>query len=658
MKKNLLILALFVSNYCLAQQLSAPIKWGKISKEELSLSEAPGDAAAVVLADYGVVKLDALVKGPNYYLRRHRRVKVFRPEEYSLDEIGVDFFAKNDEENLSNFRVQIIDPSEKRITLDKKVLATKQLADGRTRQFFPLPELAPGTIVEYQYDLESRQVQQLRTWYFQEEIPVQYSEYRVERPKDMDYAMRWFGVDSLVEATYTEPTPRLIEEGRNWGIDGDFKVYLDAQRYVVKNAPAFQVDHCMSTPLDYQTGVSMYLRQIFYPDGSKQVYIDSWENMTENLWEHVRLGRQITEADQTSLLLEKARSLVKSREAIPLKIKRIHQWLLDNVKWNGQYSIYSDKSLNAAVEKGEASSGERNLMLLKLMRAANLEVYPLLVSTRDHGKVAQQFPLAAQFNHLMVYWQKSIDDYQILDVTDEYLPVNFPRPEALNGDGWLMHQTKPLWVDLQPAVASDIYLVTAELMTDGACEVMIKATYTGYDAFDRRTSDSDERWKSLLEQQQSSFSLENIRTKNDKKIEQPFKEYVSFMRPAVKPVDGRVTIKPVMFSRFMMPFQEKHRAYPIDMMYPLQEQYIFILQLPDGYEVEQLPETGAGSLADNGGLFLFDILQKNGMVQVASKIQINQLKYTPEEYQNVRAFFELILDKFKEEIVLKKIENN
>ena len=197
MKKNLLILTLLVSNYCLAQQLPAPIKWGKISKEELALSEAPGDAPAIVLADYGVVKLDALVKGPNYYLRRHRRVKVFHPEAFDFSEVGVNFLATDDQEKLSNFRVQIIDSSERRITLDKKMLASKQLPDGSTRQFFPLPELAPGTIVEYQYDLESRRVQQLRTWYFQEEIPVQYSEYRVERPRDMDYAMRWFGIDSL-----------------------------------------------------------------------------------------------------------------------------------------------------------------------------------------------------------------------------------------------------------------------------------------------------------------------------------------------------------------------------------------------------------------------------------------------------------------------------
>jgi len=70
--------------------------------------------------------------------------------------------------------------------------------------------------------------------------------------------------------------------------------------------------------------------------------------------------------------------------------------------------------------------------------------------------------------------------------------------------------------------------------------------------------------------------------------------------------------------------------------------------------VEELPEPALVKMPEDGGAFRFLISENNGKIQITSKIHIKQNRYKPEEYQSIRQFYDLIMEKHGEQIVLKK----
>lgn len=86
----------------------------------------------------------------------------------------------------------------------------------------------------------------------------------------------------------------------------------------------------------------------------------------------------------------------------------------------------------------------------------------------------------------------------------------------------------------------------------------------------------------------------------------------------------------------------------------MEEQYTFSLNLPEGYSVEELPESVRVVLPNQGAAFTFQTRVAGPMLQVVSTLQINQTIFSPEAYPQLREFFDLVVSKHAEQIVLSK----
>ena len=63
-------------------------------------------------------------------------------------------------------------------------------------------------------------------------------------------------------------------------------------------------------------------------------------------------------------------------------------------------------------------------------------------------------------------------------------------------------------------------------------------------------------------------------------------------------------------------------------------------------------------LPEGGGQFLYNITEKDGSIQVTTRIDVKQLIHEPHEYPALKTFFDLIIEKQGEQIVLKKKESD
>ena len=72
--------------------------------------------------------------------------------------------------------------------------------------------------------------------------------------------------------------------------------------------------------------------------------------------------------------------------------------------------------------------------------------------------------------------------------------------------------------------------------------------------------------------------------------------------------------------------------------------------------VAQIPEPIRVLLPNNAGSFTYNVLEMGDILHFTSSIQINQTTFPPEAYESIRSFFDYVVSKHQEDIILKKIQ--
>ena len=96
------------------------------------------------------------------------------------------------------------------------------------------------------------------------------------------------------------------------------------------------------------------------------------------------------------------------------------------------------------------------------------------------------------------------------------------------------------------------------------------------------------------------------------------------------------------------------RKYPVDFAVTLDKTIIFHYTIPEGYEVVELPESGLYCMPDNSAKLVYDIKQLGNNITVTYKFSRNKILYTSKEYPNLKEFYNQIIKKHAETIILKK----
>jgi len=661
--KNLLLLAgFFILNLMFAQAQVEAIKWGKISEEEMNIQGDSLDpsAEAIVLGDFGEISVNIRVEGIEYRLRRHRRVKILTEAGLDRKSVQIPYYGGKDAEKISALKAQVFSPDGQKETLNKKDFQDKMGDEGPYIRTFSFPDLAVGSIIEYRYELVSKRIAQLRDWYFQEDIPVLYSELKVEIPEWLEYVAMTQGDIQL--AKDAQDNAVALEIYNEATLERDPRVRLQTVRYFLKNAPPIKDSPYIASLEDYRARIRFCLSKIYYPNGKSQNYKVSWDELAEQLKAKEYFGQQYQRTANYSKLLAATRSLVAKNARQEEQIETLYNYLNKEVKWNGRYSIYSS-SLDEAFAQKEASSGELNLMLIALLRERGIDAKPLLISTRSNGSIIQQHPFLNQFNHVLIKVMTTDDEPLLLDLSDPFRPFGYPRIEALNSYGWLLNDQGGEWMTIEPQPGNDLMVATAELTTEGIIKGIIRNKYEGYSAVEeRKLQQKDARgnyWLQRFGTTNKQAKVYSYETTNAENITQPFQTELEFSLPGIVESKGdKMSFSPVLFTEYSNSrLVDETRSFPVDIAHPFKEQFVLQMKIPEGYEVESLPESARILIRGGGGTYHYILKENEGHLELISKIQLKQLKYQPEDYDDIKAFFDIIAAKSNEKIILRRISN-
>jgi len=661
--KKLFLFFCFLSLINLVIAQKPPIKWGKVDEADLAMTNYPGDpeAEAAVLANFATIDFN-FEGGTTYLLNHHVRIKIFKESAFDRGDINIRYYSNDDLEKIRKLEAQVILPNGEKIKLSKKDIFTEKINDYWSSKKFAMPSLQKGVILEYRYTKQSGSIYDLTDWYFQSDIPTRHSELRTNIPEWFDYIS--FTQGQAPEVTTGMTVKTIVYNNSNSSVKtetGRISADINQHRYVMKDIPALKSERFITTMTDYYAKLSLQLQSVKYPNSLSKPVSSTWAKVAENLKKNDSFGDQIYKTRNTKKLMEAISPLVASVTDPHEKLMIVYHFLNSNITWNELNGIYSNNSLDDAFELKQATSGELNLMLISICHQLGMETYPVLISTRSHGRVLEAYPKTDQFNHVLAF-VKTGDKEQLLDVGSEHRSCDYLRASSLNYRGWLVDGPQSQWIDV--AVPADVgkMIINANLSAEGILTGEVQKICTGYTAMENRREyydNEDKDFEHIAKAWQGTFpdaKVSNINFANPEKADESLKSSCKVELPNAAQINGDfIYLSPMLGNGYEEnPLKLEKRTFPVDMPYQIKEQYVINLTIPTGYTVEELPEPALVKLPENAGVFRFLVSEKDGKVQITSKIFIKKDRYKPEEYQGIRQFYDLIVEKHGEQVVLKK----
>lgn len=643
--------ALFVCFHLLFSPLFAQeafkLKWGDVAAEDLAMTTYTPDpeAPAVVLDERASLRVEPTISTIQTFLEIHRRVKILRPAGLDYADLEISY-AEDD--NVSGLRAQVLNPDGSSTVLKRKDFFKEDREGGYRVLKAALPGAQVGSVIELQYTFVTESVAIPPRWDFQEAIPVRRSLLVYRFPKGLDYIYLWRGIEQL------RPTNAAQT---HWSGPGGAKLYKLDDYFLMTDLPGLTEEPYISTMSDYRASVSFQL-SAYLVNGIRTPYIGSWEKLAKDLLEDDNFGHQFTEKFRYNALLRDALPSLETAPTPADKVAAAYRFVANNLRDANEEQLFARRNLDECYRDGEANTTERSLMLVALLREAGLPADPVLLSTRRHGKPFPYYPVLRQFDRVIV--RTELDGQPLLlDVTARTgRPAGLLRRSSLNGQGWLLREA-PRWIDLPTPAQKETVVVNCQLSTDGDLSGDLLARFTGYTAQRFMAVEQEDktrsRWTELLTAYAEDLEIDSLTLTDEISAHGRLQTELDFH--VARPGSGeRLYLSPVVYSDLREnPFALEERLYPIDIATPFFDKYIYTLEVPAGYEVEELPESVKLNLPDGAGKFTYIIDARDGKIKLTCLTQLKRTYWTPEEYATIRNFFRLVAEKQGEQIVLKKV---
>lgn len=512
------------------------------------------------------------------------------------------------------------------------------------------PNVKAGSIIELKYVLKSQNLSVLPDFQFQYTIPVNYAEYITEIPEFYIYKSIKNG---LVEVDVKESLSNVsLMTGNGYAV---FCKQINT-KYLAKNVPALSKENFVNNINNYFGKIELELQTVRMPNEIPKQLSTTWEDAVKTIYKEKNFGPELEKMnyflnDLNVLLID-----VKSDEE---KLSKIFNFVKNRMTWNGKYSYATKIGVEKAYKERVGNSAEINLILTAMLRIANLQSIPALISTKENG--IAMFPNRTRFNHV-IGSVKIGENILLLDAINKWSTVNVLPLEDLNWKGRLIdNDGANAEIDLQPSEISKKY-VTLMASIDQNAQVAgkVKQLYFNHNAYNFRNKHagfSKENYFETLENRYETIEIKEHSVENFKEsLDNPVTEnYMFASNNMVEIIGDKMYFNPMLFfAQSKNPFVQGKREYPVDFVFSNQDKYMINITIPDGYVIETIPSQKAISLPDNLGSFRFNVQKTEKQIQLLVNVDINSSEIPPEYYDALKQFFDEIVNTQTEKVVLKK----
>ena len=620
-----------------------------LSELKMTSYEKDSTANAVVLYEYGnsfFDKNDFVLK-----TEEKRKIKILNREGFDKANITIYLYNSNQRKEkvkkITATTYNLIDGKVTTTKLKEANIFEEKYNENYTLVKFTLPNIKEGSVINYSYTIISPFMFKYKGWEFQDDIPKVYSEYRTSIPANYEYNIKLVGGKKLF-INEQDIQPNCLE-GSNGAYAG-----CTNSIYAMKDIPAFIEE-------DYITSKSNYLARIEYElkifqgfDGVINNYTKTWKTVDKEFRTDKDIGRQLSKSIKLKDLLSDA---IINENDIYKKASAIYSYVQEHYTWNGDYKIFKDVSIKDLIKNKSGNVSSINILLHSLLKEANIDAKPVLISTRNNGFPTKIFPVISDFNYLIV--QATIDDKTyLLDATDNYLSFGEIPFRCLNSYGRLMDfKNGSEWIEIAPNGLSTIQF-RAELNIDKNENITgtVNSKKTGYHALNSRKKyyQNSDTYITDLENKYPNIGISNHNLTSEGKTNPNFIETYNIEYHPDESGDN-IYLNPFFTTFFKEnPFKLQERTYPIDFGYKDTYYYVLKLNFGNAYTVLEKPENSSFALPNNKGNVIFSSAVDKNVINIMLKISFKDTIYLPEYYPYLKDFMSKIVDIQTNSLILLK----
>lgn len=644
------LLATFMLTSLLVFGQGNDIKFGKVDKEDLEMTELASDTSAEAYVLYDIADNSFEYNGQDiqFITRTHRRVKLFKRSSFEMADVKLRRYKQTT--NLSKIKAAIHLPDGSSIELKGKDFIKEDEDDDYESIRFTFPQVTEGAIIEYTYTRYTTSIETLPKYFFQESIPVRWAEYLI-------YIPEYFRYVSLSNAS------RIWAVDESSTINGSFgstNVQLSKIRYALSDLAGYDTESYTNNFQDFIPHIFMRLAGTRFPQQPYNPYLKDWPTVAKELDEYEKFGRMFNSAYDVNNITEAISADLATATTALEKATIAYQAITRKMKWNGETSWAASQSLKKSWDAGTGNSADPNLMLLGVLRQLDITADPLLVGYRNNGTPITFYPIISQFDHVMVLAQ--IDGKEmILDAGSAYRPMGLPRFSALNGSAWVANENNPRWIDVNVPQMNSTTVADIQLKEDGMATVKVQTRMDGYYsliAHDELDDMEDDNQGPIMTDVLAKFPEAIFVSREVGKTENtfdPLKFDLEMEVPVGVAGDDLIYVSPILVPALTRELADNEARYtPIDFGYAWKKRYIAKLSIPAGYAVEELPPSVRVSSEDGTINYLFTTGADQQAININLTVEVERSLFAAEEYQALRELFKRILEVQDSIVVLKK----
>lgn len=646
-------------------------KFGKISKKDFVLKNPDkykDDDAVILFKKRETWYEYDKTQGWFIITKIHERRLLKNKDGFDYGTKYIRLYGKNKEERVSVKAVtfNLVDGKIVKTKLNKKDIFRQQLSKYWFEKKFTMPNLKPGSIVDWEYKIRSPYVQNIDDIIYKIDIPIQYLEAEIRVPEffHFKYSTTNFFPVNLIESDDVMNI-NFVSKHRTGGVgwtptethfqNNEYEVKLNVYNLKLKDIAPISKEPFMNSINNYIGRVKFELSYIKFPQEPPKFVATTWEDATKTIYFKEKFGGEL----KKHLYFKKdLAQLIDSSDTPDMKVIKIFNFVKNKVKWNNEYGILADDGVARAYKNGTGNVAELNFILIAMLNAAGVKAYPVLVSTNSHG--IPMFPTLEGFNYVITA-ALSGNQIILMDPTEKYaIPGVLPK-RVLNWKGRLVKKDgSSSFVDLFPkyySISADNIqaTITDELAVNG----FDVKNYTGNFALQNRRkydNKTKEDLKKTFEKKYDNLNIVNIRQSNLKKLDKVYKILFQFnMEDAADVIGNKIVLNPVLFLHEKENvFKSDKRDFPVYFGFPMMFSYDIKLKLPSGYKIEKLPENTTFSTPDGTATYSYQIKQTGDGIELVIENKISEPVIPNTQYQSLKDYFGKVVDKENEKVILSK----
>ncbi len=636
--------------------------WMPITQEEKTIKDCPDNPGCAAMILYRSEDDN----DPQTFMQKYFRIKIFTNQGRKYADVEVPY-AKDDQ-RVSDIAARTIEPDGRVLDFDGKVY-NKTLAKGKGvkvyEKAFTLPEVGPGSIIEYRYTVHwgsGRSLSDISPWLFsalvdlgafsadqwqvQQDLFTLRAHFHFLPLKGGQVMWTWFGLASGVEP---------VKKGREVEMD-------------VANIPALEKEEFMPPRATLQSRVDFFY--VFKRYAHEDVHSTGWywtaegKDVAEAVEKFIGHHKSVEkEAEGLFSVSDPPEAKLRKLYARAQQVRNLSSERAKTEKESQRENLKENHNVEDVLKRGYGYGEEINELFIALARAAGFKAYLMEIAPRSRRPFVPGLLSWSQMRANVVEVQAGSHKYY-LDPATPFCPFGLLPWEETASKGMRLEDDHAEFAST-PAPMDDNSMIVRKaalaLDAQGNLQGRLEVDFRGQEALDLRQDNRDEdapgRKKALEDTVKGwlpSGAGVELKGAPDWKSSAMDLHAVFDLKVSgyATPAGHLLLLNPAVFqAKMKYPFQSSKRKYPVFFHSPFTHQDDVTITLPSGYGLQSLP--AAATKATEYAFYEVEYKQETGAVHLELKLEMARYELPLASYTGLREFYQKARAGDAQQVVLR-----